>query len=139
MVILRFRLCLDNPTLPKITAVATDRPACARLSADAPAGLLAASYTTSRDTTFNCKGGGKGNTYGTLVVDLERRQVVDLLGDRSAARTTRWFKEHPEVEMISRDRCSLYAQGASQGAPQARQVRTGFTCFKTCGNRFSSS
>ena len=44
-------MCLDNPTLPKITAVATDRPVCARLSADAPAGLLAASYTTSRDTT----------------------------------------------------------------------------------------
>jgi hypothetical protein len=44
-------LCLDNPTLPKITAVATDWPACARLSMVAPAGHLAASYTTTRDTT----------------------------------------------------------------------------------------
>jgi len=29
VVISRFRLCLDNPTLPRITAGATDRPACA--------------------------------------------------------------------------------------------------------------
>jgi hypothetical protein len=52
-------VCLDNPTLPKITAVATDKPACARLSAVAPAGLLAASYTTSRDMTRgSCEAAG---------------------------------------------------------------------------------
>jgi transposase len=28
----------------------------------------------------------KGSTYGTIIVDLERRQVIDLLPDRSAAR-----------------------------------------------------
>src|SRR5271167_4355746 len=40
----------------------------------------------------------KGANYGTIIVDLERRQVVDLLGDRSAATAANWFKEHPEVE-----------------------------------------
>jgi transposase len=29
----------------------------------------------------------KGSTYGTLIMDLERRQVVDLLPDRKAATT----------------------------------------------------
>jgi len=65
-------------------------------------------------------------TYGTVIVDLERRRVVDLLPDRSAASTAKWIKGHPEVEIISRDRAGLYAEGARAGAPQARQVADRF-------------
>ena len=68
----------------------------------------------------------KGANYGTIILDLERRQVVDLLGDRSAATAANWFKEHPEVEVVSRDRAGLYAEAARQGAPQARQVADRF-------------
>jgi len=68
----------------------------------------------------------KGMHYGTLIVDLERRQVVDVLPDRSAASTAKWLKGHPEVEVISRDRAGLYADGAREGAPQARQVADRF-------------
>jgi transposase len=68
----------------------------------------------------------KGCTYGTIVVDLERREVVDVLPDRSAPGTAKWLSRHPEVEIISRDRCGLYAQGARKGAPQARQVADRF-------------
>ena len=64
----------------------------------------------------------KGCTYGTIIVDLERRAVVDVLPDRSAVGTAEWLSQHPEVEIISRDRCGLYAQGAREGAPQARQI-----------------
>jgi transposase len=64
----------------------------------------------------------KGMNYGTIIVDLERRQVVDPLGDRSAATTADWFKRHPEIEIVSRDRAGLYADAARQGAPQAREV-----------------
>ena len=68
----------------------------------------------------------KGRSYGTIVVDLERREVVDVLPDRSAQSTAQWFLEHPEVEIVSRDRCGLYAQGARRGAPQAEQVADRF-------------
>jgi transposase len=54
-------------------------------------------------------------TYGTVIVDLERRRVVDLLPDRSAASTATWLKAHPEVEIVSRDRAGLYAEGAREG------------------------
>ena len=68
----------------------------------------------------------KGCSYGTIVVDLERREVVDVLADRSAASTAEWLRGHPEVEVVSRDRAGLYADGACQGAPEARQVADRF-------------
>ena len=68
----------------------------------------------------------KGSSYGTIMVDLERREVLDVLADRSADGTAKWLAHHPEVEVVSRDRCGLYAQGAVRGAPQARQVADRF-------------
>jgi transposase len=68
----------------------------------------------------------RGTRYGTLVVDLERRAVVDVLPDRSQATTAAWLRDHPSVEVVSRDRCGLYARAARQGAPQARQVADRF-------------
>ena len=68
----------------------------------------------------------KGCRYGTIMVDLERREVVDVLADRSAKTTGEWLAQHPCIEIVSRDRCGLYAEGARQGAPQARQVADRF-------------
>ena len=72
----------------------------------------------------------KGMTFGTVIVDLERRQVVELLADRSAGTAADWFKKHPEIEVVSRDRAGLYADAARQGAPQARQVADRFHLLK---------
>jgi transposase len=68
----------------------------------------------------------KGCSYGTIMVDLERREVVDVLSDRSAEATARWLSQHTKVEIVSRDRCGLYAEGTRRGAPQARQVADRF-------------
>jgi Transposase/Homeodomain-like domain len=72
----------------------------------------------------------KGMNYGTIVVDLERRQVVDLLADRSAVTMADWFKAHPAIEVVSRDRAGLYADATRQGAPQARQIADRFHLLK---------
>ena len=37
-----------------------------------------------------------------------------------------WFKDHPDVEVVSRDRAGLYAEAAREGAPQAKQVADRF-------------
>jgi transposase len=68
----------------------------------------------------------KSQTYGTIIVDLERRAVIDVLEDRAVSTCTDWLRRHPEVEVISRDRCGLNAQAARQGAPQAEQVADRF-------------
>jgi transposase len=77
----------------------------------------------------------KGRRYGTLILDLERREVVDVLPDRSAESIAQWLSQHPEIEIISRDRCGLYAQGARQGAPQARQVADRFHLLQNLRER----
>jgi transposase len=68
----------------------------------------------------------RGRSYGTIVVDLERRQVVDVLPDRSAKTAGQWLQQHPGIEVVSRDRCGLYAQAARRGAPRAKQVADRF-------------
>src|ERR1700733_10979089 len=57
---------------------------------------------------------------------LMRRLGVDVLADRSAATAANWFKDHSDVEVVSRDRAGLYAEAAREGAPQARQVADRF-------------
>jgi transposase len=64
----------------------------------------------------------KRQTYGTILVDLERRQPVALLPDRTAETLAQWLQAHPGVDVITRDRSSTYAEGARQGAPEATQV-----------------
>ena len=64
----------------------------------------------------------KRKSYGTILIDLERRIPIDLLPDREAASLEKWLKEHEGVQIISRDRGGPYAEGAKRGAPDAQQV-----------------
>ena len=76
----------------------------------------------------------KRQRYGTILVDLEKRQVIDLLPDRETDTLKSWLNEHPGIEIISRDRASTYALAAAQAAPRAVQVADRWHLLKNLGD-----
>jgi transposase len=64
----------------------------------------------------------RGQRYGTIICDLERNRVLDLLPDRNADSVADWLKRYPGIKVVARDRAGLYADGARRGAPGAMQV-----------------
>ena len=67
----------------------------------------------------------KGQTYGTILVDLERRTVADLLPHRSAEQLAEWLKQHPEVEVITRG-----DQRRDLSGETVHPINPGTVCFK---------
>lgn len=64
----------------------------------------------------------KGHQYGTILVDLEARRVLELLPDRTATTLTTWLAAHPSVQILTRDRSTEYAAGMHAGRPEACQI-----------------
>lgn len=59
----------------------------------------------------------KGRRYGTILMDLKARRVVDLLPDRNAETIKTWLQHQPQVEFVARARSKEYAPGIHMGAP----------------------
>lgn len=64
----------------------------------------------------------KGQNYGTILIDLEKRRPIDLLPDRTKETLQDWLQKHPGVEIVTRDRSFEYRLGIKAGAPQALQI-----------------
>ena len=64
----------------------------------------------------------RGQRYGTVLCDLERRRIVDLLPNREPTTVKAWLAEHQGIEIIARDRSGGYSKAAAAGASRAVQV-----------------
>jgi transposase len=68
----------------------------------------------------------KGQSYATILIDLERGTVIDLLNGRDGEALKVWLAANPQVEVITRDRWPAYIEAATTVAPHARQVADRF-------------
>ena len=64
----------------------------------------------------------RGHRYGTILVDLESRCVLDLLPDRQVQAVAEWIRHHPQVHSMSRDRGGIYADGVRHGNTAIVQI-----------------
>lgn len=58
----------------------------------------------------------RGKRYGTVIINLETHDMLDMLADREAESVKPWLLAHPEIDIVSRDRAGAYADAAAQGA-----------------------
>ncbi len=70
---------------------------------------------------------------GTLLVDLERHQPVEVPLGSDEQVLSDWLLAHPGVEVIVRDRGVSYLKGATKGAPRAQQVLDRWHLLKNLG------
>jgi len=72
----------------------------------------------------------KGHVYGTIILDMETGERVDVLPDRTADTLTAWLRAHPGAEIVCRDRASAYAEAVRTACPDAIQVADRFHLWK---------
>lgn len=80
----------------------------------------------------------KRRRYGTILVDLETHRLLALLADCEVETVVAWFRHHPNVQIVTRDRSLTFAEAIRLGAPQALHIadrfhlhRNAMTCLET--------
>ncbi len=78
----------------------------------------------------------KGQRYGTMICDLERRQVIDLLPDREPATCVEaWLRARPGIGIIARDRNGSYGGAVTRGAAARGSGRRSLASSRECQRR----
>ena len=78
----------------------------------------------------------RGHRYGSIICDLERHAVIDLLPDREMETAVAWLRRHPGIEIVSRDRGGGYAEAAKRALPNAVQVADRWHLFANASAAF---
>jgi len=72
----------------------------------------------------------KRQRYGTMMVDLETRKLVDMIESREQDDVCAWLKTYPNIQMVSRDGSRTYANAITDAHPNAVQISDRFHLVK---------
>nr|WP_275051673.1 ISL3 family transposase [Clostridium manihotivorum] len=72
----------------------------------------------------------KRSTYGTVMIDIETKHIVDILDSRELDNVVEWLKTYPNLEVISRDGAQTYATAIKKAHPKSIQISDRFHILK---------
>lgn len=72
----------------------------------------------------------KGLVYGSILVDMKKGNVIDLLADRETESFEHWIREHTEVQLVSRDRSTNYSSAIANTEREIVEVADRFHLIK---------
>lgn len=58
-----------------------------------------------------------GHQYGTIIVDLERREPIEVFAGREAIAVAAWMRVHQSIEIVARDRAGAYSDAVDIALP----------------------
>lgn len=77
----------------------------------------------------------KGINYGSIIVDAETGRPIDLINSRGELEVTSWLKNHPEIDIVTRDRASSYSKAIRTALPSCIQIADKFHIVKNLSGR----
>lgn len=72
----------------------------------------------------------KRHRYGTIMIDINTRRVVDILESRETEAVAVWLATYPNIKIVSRDGSQQYASAIRAAHPNAIQVSDRFHLVK---------
>jgi len=77
----------------------------------------------------------EGHRDGTILCDLARHRVIDILPEREAGTVEAWRAKRPGIEIVSRDRGGGYGASVTRALPDAGQVADRWHLLECDGDR----
>ena len=77
----------------------------------------------------------KGHTYGTIICDFITSRTVAILQDRQPETVTAWLKQHPHIQIVSRDGLLVFKEAIHAANPTIEQISDRWHFIKNCKKR----
>lgn len=78
----------------------------------------------------------KGMTYGSILIDLGTKRFIDLLENRDKEPFAKWLRNHPSVQVVSRDRSTAYSAAVADVNCFIEEVADRFHLVKNMSDHF---
>jgi transposase len=72
----------------------------------------------------------KSKNYCTLICDMDKKIILDILPSRSKETVSNWLENYPKIRLVSRDGSISYAAAIRESLPEAVQVSDKFHLIK---------
>ena len=72
----------------------------------------------------------KRDTYGTVMVDLDTRKIIDIIDSRETKIVEDWLRSYPNLKVVSRDGAHTYSSALINAQPDAIQISDRFHLIK---------